>query len=124
MELLTDNYGNPLLAFEGQVRDLQDPKTWASGFTKQTVVVETPDEKYPQELPLDATSDQTRALLRDVKVGDTVQVKASVRSSRGRNGDMIFVNLVLQDLERVRTQVQSKSQPPAPSAQDGDDYLF
>ena len=74
---------------KGSIKQIDDLKTFASGFTKREFVLTT-DEDYPQNLKIELIKDKCD-MLDKYKVGDRVSVKLNVRGSE-YNG-RYFVNL-------------------------------
>jgi hypothetical protein len=68
------------------------------GFQKRAFVVKT-DERYPQELEIEATRDRMDEL-ESLRIGDEVSVDAELRGRRwdGPNGTRYFVSLELYKL--------------------------
>ena len=86
------------MAYEltGKVKLIQEPQTFASGFTKREVVVTVEDGKYPQDINLEFLQDKV-SLLDDVAEGQEVKVSFDIRG-REYNG-RYFNNLVGWKLE-------------------------
>jgi len=68
----------------GTIHVIQEPMTFASGFTKREFVVEVEDGKYPQFINLECLQDKV-SLLDDLRVGDRVHAKIDIRG-REHNG--------------------------------------
>ena len=110
------------MAYEltGKIKLLQEPKTFASGFTKREMVVIVEDGKYPQEINLEFVQDKI-ALLDDLQPGQEVTVSFDIRG-REYNG-RYFNNL---QGWKVVTQEGATGAPaeeppfPTPSDLDGD----
>ena len=81
------------MAYEltGKVKLIQEPQTFASGFTKREVVVTVEDGKYPQEINLEFLQDKV-SLLDNVSEGQEIKVFFDIRG-REYNG-RYFNNLV------------------------------
>lgn len=81
------------MAYEltGKVKLLQEPQTFASGFTKREMVVTVEDGKYPQEINLEFLQDKI-SLLDNLSEGQDVKVFFDIRG-REYNG-RYFNNLV------------------------------
>lgn len=81
------------MAYElsGKVKLIQDPQTFASGFTKREVVVTVEDGKYPQDINLEFLQDKV-SLLDNLAEGQEVKVSFDIRG-REYNG-RYFNNLV------------------------------
>jgi hypothetical protein len=75
----------------GKVKVVQEPQTFASGFTKREVVVTVEDGKYPQDINLEFLQDKV-SLLDNVAVGQEIKVFFDIRG-REYNG-RYFNNLV------------------------------
>ena len=75
---------------QGEVIHKGETETFASGFTKASIVVNVSDGKYDQELPVEFMQDNV-AKLDAVEVGDMVDVAFNLRG-RGYNGKW-YVNL-------------------------------
>ena len=75
----------------GKVKLIQEPQTFASGFTKREVVVTVEDGKYPQEIKLEFLQDKV-SLLDDLSEGQEIKVFFDIRG-REYNGKY-FNNLV------------------------------
>ena len=74
------------MAFElsGNVKLVQEPQTFGSGFTKREFVVTVEDEKYPQDISLECVQDKV-SLLDTLQPGDEVKVTFDIRG-REYNG--------------------------------------
>jgi len=68
----------------GTIKLIQEPQTFASGFTKREFVVTVEDGKYPQEICLECVQDKV-SLLDDLKEGQEVTVSFDIRG-REYNG--------------------------------------
>ena len=79
----------------GPVTVIQEEKTFGSGFTKQSFVVQVGD-KYPQDLLIDAVKDEC-AKVAALSVGDVVSVEVNLRG-REYNGKY-YTNLQMWKLE-------------------------
>jgi hypothetical protein len=75
----------------GKVKLIQEPQTFASGFTKREVVVTVEDGKYPQDINLEFLQDKV-SLLDTVAEGQEIKVFFDIRG-REYNG-RYFNNLV------------------------------
>jgi len=75
---------------EGKILEISSVQTFASGFQKRTIVVETSAEKYPQQIPVEFVQDNIQKL-DGLQVGDGVSVAFNLRGRefQGR----YFVNL-------------------------------
>jgi len=81
------------MAYEltGKVKLIQEPQTFASGFTKREVVLTVEDGKYPQEINLEFLQDKV-SLLDNLSEGQEIKVFFDIRG-REYNG-RYFNNLV------------------------------
>lgn len=75
----------------GKVKLVQEPQTFASGFTKREVVVTVEDGKFPQDINLEFLQDKV-SLLDSVSEGQEIKVFFDIRG-REYNG-RYFNNLV------------------------------
>jgi hypothetical protein len=75
---------------KGSVKFIGEEQQVSDKFKKRTLVVTTPDGKYPQHVPVDFTQDKC-ALLDDLLVGDEVNVFFNIRGSEYK--DKYYVNL-------------------------------
>lgn len=92
----------------GKVKLVQDPQTFASGFTKREVVVTVEDGKYPQDINLEFLQDKV-SLLDNVSEGQEIKVSFDIRG-REYNG-RYFNNLVGWKIE-----AGEDAAAPAPAA--------
>lgn len=97
----------------GKVKLVQEPQTFASGFTKREVVVTVEDGKFPQDINLEFLQDKV-SLLDNVSEGQEVKVFFDIRG-REYNG-RYFNNLVGWKLE-----TSENAEAPAAPAPAGDD---
>ncbi len=96
----------------GKVKLIQDPQTFASGFTKREFVVTVEDGKYPQDISLECLQDKV-SLLDGVSEGQEVKVSFDIR---GREyNERYFNNLVAWKVEA------GEGAAAAPAAPAGDD---
>ena len=58
---------------KGKIHSIQDTQSFPSGFTKREFVLETLEEKYPQEIKFECLKDKIN-LLDDLSKGDEVHV--------------------------------------------------
>ena len=81
------------MAYEltGKVKLIQDPQTFASGFTKREIVVTVEDGKFSQDINLEFLQDKV-SLLDGVSEGQEIKVFFDIRG-REYNG-RYFNNLV------------------------------
>ncbi len=101
----------------GKVKLIQEPQTFASGFTKREVVVTVEDGKYPQEINLEFLQDKV-SLLDDLSEGQEVKISFDIRG-REYNG-RYFNNLVGWKIEAGEGAAAAPA-PTAPAAPAGDD---
>ena len=92
---------------EGKLILIHDTKTFGSGFEVREFVIETPDDKYPQEIILQFVQDKV-SMLDSVSVGDAVSVKFDVRG-REHNGRH-FNNL---QAWHIKSEGATSEAPPA-----------
>jgi len=78
---MTDKPNTATIA--GRIIEIGDTQTFASGFTKRRVVVDT-GGKYPQAIPVDFKKDRTAALDK-CAIGDEVTIQADI-GGREYNG--------------------------------------
>ena len=74
----------------GALKVLEEPQTFASGFTKREFVIEVPDGNYPQMVKFECVLDKIDQLY-NFSIGDTLTVTFDVRGNeyKGR----YYVNL-------------------------------
>ncbi len=86
------------MAYElnGTIKVIGDTQTFASGFSKRELVVTTAEDRYPQDIKIDALKEKGD-LLEAYKVGDSVKVFFDIRG-REYNG-RYYVDLSLWKLE-------------------------
>jgi len=99
------------MAYEltGKVKLIQDPQTFASGFTKREVVVTVEDGKYSQDINLEFLQDKV-GLLNSVSKGQEIKVFFDIRG-REYNG-RYFNSLVGWKIESKESGTDD--QPPIP----------
>ncbi len=97
----------------GKVKLIQEPQTFASGFTKREVVVTVEDGKYPQDINLEFLQDKV-SLLENVSEGEEIKVFFDIRG-REYNG-RYFNNLVGWKIEAEEGAVAPvvDDRPPIP----------
>lgn len=88
---------------KGKVKLIQEPQTFASGFTKREVVVTVEDGKYPQDINLEFLQDKV-SLLDNVAEGQEIRVFFDIRG-REYNG-RYFNNLVGWKIETAEAAVE------------------
>ena len=101
---------------KGKVKVVQEPQTFASGFTKREVVLTVEAGKYPQDINLEFLQDKV-SLLDSVSEGQEIKAFFDIRG-REYNGKY-FNNLVGWKIEASETaEAQSGSgesdRPPLP----------
>jgi len=94
----------------GKVKLIQEPQTFASGFTKREVVVTVEDGKYPQEINLEFLQDKV-SLLDDLSEGQEVKISFDIRG-REYNG-RYFNNLVGWKIEAGEGAAAAPAAPAA-----------
>ena len=115
------------MAYElsGKIKLIQNPQTFASGFTKREMVVIVEDGKYPQEINLEFVQDKV-ALLDKLQPGQSVTVSFDIRG-REYNG-RYFNNLqgwrVSVDDEQGNNAPAPADDNPPPEAYLDDDVPF
>ena len=87
----------------GTVKVVQEPQTFASGFTKREFVVTVEEGKYPQEICLECVQDKVR-LLDSLKEGQVVTVTFDIR---GREYNGRYFN----NLQAWKIQAQGEGVP-------------
>lgn len=98
----------------GKVKLIQEPQTFASGFTKREIVVTVEDGKYPQDINLEFLQDKV-SLLDNVSEGQEIKVFFDIRG-REYNG-RYFNNLVgwkLEADEGAAAAPTTDDRPPIP----------
>jgi len=109
------------MAYEltGKVKLIQEPQTFASGFTKREVVLTVEDGKYPQEINLEFLQDKV-SLLDNLSEGQEIKVFFDIRG-REYNG-RYFNNLVGWKIEGgegaaapVPAAAAADDRPPLPA---------
>jgi len=108
---------------EGVVHAINEPQTFASGFTKREIVIETQGDKYPQQIVIEFLQDKVETL-DDIRMGDTVSVSFDIRG-REYNG-RYFNNLVgwnIRNTDDTRTgePVADKPSDAVPGGASGTD---
>ena len=97
---------------EGRIIVIEEPQSFASGFTKREFVIET-DEKYPQQVKFECVKDGV-AMLDGRKIGDPVTVHFNLRG-REYNG-RYFVNLHCYKIECDSVANMDDDAPPEADA--------
>jgi len=103
----------------GTVSLVNEPQTFASGFVKQTFVIDN-GEKYNNLVQFECVKDKT-ALLDNVRPGDTVAVKFDIQG-REYNGKY-FVSLVAWGVVNKSDAVDS-GESGVDSGEPADDIQF
>ena len=95
---------------EGKILEISSVQTFASGFQKRTIVVETSAEKYPQQIPVEFVQDNIQKL-DGLQVGDGVSVAFNLRGRefQGR----YFVNLAGWNVRSTDESRRGASNSPA-----------
>lgn len=83
---------------KGTIKLIGETQQVSEKFKKRTVVVTTPDEKYPQDIAMDFNQD-AGSKLDDFNVGDEVTVSFNLRGSEWK--DKYFVNLTGWKIDKV-----------------------
>lgn len=104
------------MAYEltGKVKLIQAVQEFASGFSKQEMVVTVEEGNYPQDINLEFLKDKI-SLLSGLSAGDEVKVSFDIRG-REYNG-RYYNNLVGWKIERASAQADDPYdgyQPPEP----------
>ena len=98
----------------GKVKLIQEPQTFASGFTKREVVITVEDGKYPQDINFEFLQDKV-SLLDSLSEGQEVSVSFDIRG-REYNG-RYFNNLVGWKIE-AGAGATAAAAPAAPAGND------
>ncbi|MDB4262318.1 DUF3127 domain-containing protein, partial [Akkermansiaceae bacterium] len=64
----------------GTLKVLEEPQTFASGFTKREFVIEVPDGNYPQMVKFEAVRDKIDQL-NNYSIGDELKVTFDIRGN-------------------------------------------
>ena len=114
------------MELQGTVKKLGQTQTFASGFQKRELVLET-DEQYKQYLSVDFLQDKID-LLNNVSVGDSIKIVINLYGRLWTNPqgeEKCFNSIVAWRLEKVsgeNTNTESTQpntfQPPAPAPAD------
>ena len=111
------------MAYEltGKLKLVQEPQTFASGFTKQEfVITDDGNEKYPQEIAFQIVQDKVGSL-DSFNEGDVVAVTFDIRG-REHNG-RYFNNLQAWRVERMGDSSEAPNDSPN-SDEPEDDIIF
>lgn len=97
----------------------------AKGFQKRLLVVETADDKYPQQLSLEVTGDRI-PLLDSLSIGDQVDASINLKGRKwdGPNGTKWFNTLEAWKIDSKTQQRQAAPQTPAGNLPSQDDIPF
>jgi len=119
----TMNETNPIT---GTLYKLEDPVTFASGFSKREFVVKVDDGKYPQHIKFEIVKDNIDKL-NSYKVGDSITVHFNIRGNEHNN--KFFNNLVAWRLEKAQASTndpgdQYKQAAGQVAQDDGDEIPF
>lgn len=95
----------------GNVSIIKPVEEFASGFTKQVVVVTTDDDKYPQDIAVEFVKDNIQKAATLV-VGNRVRIQCDIRGSEynGRH----FINLNGWKVEVAGAVAAAAAPAPAP----------
>jgi hypothetical protein len=99
----------------GIVKEVMDPQTFNSGFTKREFVVTTKDDRYPQDIKFEAVQEKV-SIVDGLQAGDDVTVTFDLRGNE-YNG-RYFVNLRAWKLEKESaggTAGNGDELPPLPT---------
>lgn len=108
---------------KGTITHIGETKSFGEkGFQKRSFVVKT-DEKYPQELEIEATKDRIQSL-DGLGIGDQVSASVNIKGRRwdGPNGTKYFVSLEAWKIEA--TSKGSRSSAPQSGGAQTDDLPF
>ncbi len=97
----------------GTLKVLEEPQTFASGFTKREFVIEVPDGNYPQMVKFEAVRDKIDQL-NNFSLGDELKVTFDVRGNeyKGR----YYVNL---NAWKIQGEASGGGAAPAAGAPQG-----
>ncbi len=101
----------------GTIKVIMDPQTFASGFVKREVVIET-EEDWPQAVKFECVKQQC-GLLDRVAVGERVRVQFRIRGNPSKDGTRYFVSLQASQIEKMGadgssvTMAEDGTPPPA-----------
>ena len=112
-----------LLSFKtrGRIIAIDEPQTFASGFTKREFVICVPEGKYPQDIKFEMHKERADVLA-DFNKGDEVTVGFNLRGNE-YNGKY-YVNLVAWKVTLERgCQEQPKDSVPVPTDAADDDQI-
>jgi len=97
----------------GTLKHLFDVQSFPSGFTKREFVIETTDDKYPQQIKFETVKDRT-ALLDDLAIGDALQVAFDIRGNEFK--ERFYVNLNAWKVTKADGSAAPEKQPQQSSA--------
>lgn len=99
----------------GTIKQIMEPKTFASGFSKREFVLMTEDN-FPQQVPFECVKQQA-ALLDRVAVNDRVCVHFRIRANPTKDGSRYFINLAAYQIDKMgadgsSVSLEADSAPP------------
>lgn len=97
----------------GIVHSIDETKSFASGFQKREFVIETVNEKFPQQIKMEAVKDAC-AILDLYQEGDEICVSFNIRGNE-YNGKH-YVNLQAWKFDRSKNNASSNSRQPSQAA--------
>lgn len=98
----------------GSIIVIEDTQTFASGFAKRSFVIRTQEDKYPQDIKLDALKDDC-ARLDAYEVGDVISVSFNLRGNEYQG--KYYVSLQawkFEEIWRRQSSPSPKKSKPAP----------
>ena len=107
---------------DGKIKLINEPQSFASGFTKREFVVTTAHDKYPQDLKFEVVKDKC-ALLDAFEVGQDVHVSFDIRGNE-YNGKY-YVNLSCWEIKSTgKTEQPSllKKEPTMDDLRNNEDF--
>lgn len=106
----------PNYELEGEIKLIDEQRTFPSGFTKREFVVTT-DDRYPQDVKIECIKDRC-SLLDGLSVGDKVNVSFNIRGNeyKGR----YFVNLQAWRINKQDGGAAEQNADAAPLPNEGD----
>ena len=104
----------------GTVVRVKDVETFASGFTKQTIVISDTSEKFEQQLAVDWMKDNIEKVA-SVGMGDEISVEANLQGREWEGHDKWFVSLAGWKVNSHTSKgQQAEPEPPVPDDHLGD----
>jgi len=100
------------MEFTGTIIAILNPQKVSEKMEKQTIVLESIEDKYPQKIAFEAINDKMIPLA-GKKVGDKVLIDFSLRGREWQG--KYFVNLSINRIEKVQDATPEK-QPKAPAS--------